>query len=487
MLPELRNAPSKNVMSGRLAVMLLAGFMFLITILYIWQRFSIPVDGARLEMTRPIWKPEGILITKMDAPPSGLQSNDLVTGVDGISMATWAGRLFKFEGAPPMIAMDQVAQYSVLREGRALTIPVAYGPYSLKDLLEDRWGTLLYALVTQIVGTFVFIRRSNDPQARLLFAWSWLGSHTYAWSMGLQISDLITWSGFWLYSIFTPLAWLFYWSTALHFALIFPQPVPHLRKHPTSIYWVYLGAPLFFAAFITLARLRSTNLLEWLGSWSSGGYLVSLVYLGLMVAVMIWNFRHTSDQVSRQKIRWAVFGAFISGFGGLVLWNLPPILLGRQLISPNSLGILVTVFPLTLAIAILRHHLFDIDRIINRTLVYSALTGILAIVYLGMVVLLQTALHSITGEDSPLAVVASTLIISLLFFPLRSGIQKYIDRRFYRRKYDPQKVLEGFADRVRYEVELEQINGLLIEAVEQTVQPQQVDIWLRSPTTARGA
>jgi hypothetical protein len=151
--------------------------------------------------------------------------------------------------------------------------------------------------------------------------------------------------------------------------------------------------------------------------------------------------------------------------------------------APGALTFTVPLIglPVAVGIAILKYRLYDIDLIVNRTLVYGTLTATLAATYLGGVVLLQGAFRALTGQESQLAIVASTLLIAALFGPLRRGVQGFIDRRFYHKKYDAVKTLEAFSVKLREETDLDALNGELVAVVEETMQPAHVSLWLRSP------
>ena len=152
-----------------------------------------------------------------------------------------------------------------------------------------------------------------------------------------------------------------------------------------------------------------------------------------------------------------------------------------ELFNVPVFWLLALPIPIALIVAMLRYRLFDANVLINRTLVYGSLTATLILVYIGSVVLLQTLFRAVIGSDSQLAVVASTLGIASLFNPLRRRIQDFVDRRFYRRKYDAAKTLEAFSAKLRGETDLDTLSEDLTAVVRETMQPTHVSLWLRPP------
>ena len=190
-------------------------------------------------------------------------------------------------------------------------------------------------------------------------------------------------------------------------------------------------------------------------------------------ASVVMRFRR-SRGAERQQMKWFAYAVV-----PMLLIPTDGFLPG--IISSVALGVVLIGLPTAIGIAVLRYRLYEIDIIINRTLVYGSLTALLAAVYFGGVAMTQVILRAITGqgEQPQLAIVVSTLVIAALFNPLRRRIQSFIDRRFYRRKYDARKTLAAFSARLRDETDLEALSGDLVGVVAETMQPTHVSLWLR--------
>jgi hypothetical protein len=238
--------------------------------------------------------------------------------------------------------------------------------------------------------------------------------------------------------------------------------------------------------------------------WLADAALVILPLLPLCILAsavsLVLRFRRSRGE-ERQQIKWI---AFVASFAGLVyLFALvspfifaPEMLGGGGRLPPSPLwfellfSAAVLGFagvPVAIGFAVLKYRLYDIDVIINRTLVYGSLTAVLAVVYFGGVATTQAIFRTLTGQEQQpqLAVVVSTLVIAALFTPLRRRIQSFIDRRFYRSKYDAAMTLEAFSAKLRDETDLEALNRELVGVVRKTMQPAHVSLWLRPDTASK--
>jgi hypothetical protein len=207
---------------------------------------------------------------------------------------------------------------------------------------------------------------------------------------------------------------------------------------------------------------------------------IMLVSTVAMCVVSVFIRYRRAAIVEREQLKWFLYAC------GVFIFIYP---VGFLNVSTNWFSVLLSAailfLPISIGIAILSYRLYDIDIIIRRTLIYAVLTGLLALVYLGSVVLLQELFRVMTGQSSEIAIIISTLAIAALFVPLRRRIQDLIDRRFYRRKYDAQKVLAAFGATARDEVELDRLTAELLSVVSETMQPEHVSLWLKPKTSGQ--
>jgi hypothetical protein len=256
------------------------------------------------------------------------------------------------------------------------------------------------------------------------------------------------------------------------FAIVFPKPTDLFKRYP----WLPIAAGGI--GFILVA-LFPTNEASWV--W----FVLSLV---VSVGILIRNVFTMRDPVSRAQIRWGVGGIF-AGLGTITVM-LVINTSGLIAIDDNVFAIVetigMTLMGVMLAVGISRYRLFDIDVLIRRTLQYTILTGLLALVYFGSVTLLQTPIAVLTGEsDSPILTVITTLGIAALFNPLRNRVQVVLDRRFYRDRYFADQVMERFAAAARDEVDMDRLTGALVSVVDETMHPVKVGLWLRVEQRSR--
>ena len=340
---------------------------------------------------------------------------------------------------------------------------------------------VISAIVCSMVSVVIFWRRSDDWMALLtslgLVAFGVFFRTDGPTALGQQYPAV--WLPVNLLAFFGSMSFML-------FIYLFPNGrfVPRWTRW-IPILWAMHEVAYYFFPDSVFNINRTLPLLE---------FLVSTAFLCIGVGSQIYRYRHVSGPVQRQQTRWVVFGMVLALLGGLAIalpLNISPTLVPFG--SPYAFAFEAAVagflllIPLSIGVAILRHRLWDIDVIINRTLVYGALTASLALVYFGSVAATQTIFQALTGQEqeSQLAIVVSTLVIAALFSPLRRRIQSFIDRRFYRRKYDARKTLEAFSAKLRNETDLDALSEDLVGVVRETMQPAHVSLWLHPDSAGK--
>jgi hypothetical protein len=220
---------------------------------------------------------------------------------------------------------------------------------------------------------------------------------------------------------------------------------------------------------------------------SMGSLALFFCFVLVAIALQLYRYRFVSRPIQQQQTKWALLGVTIAVAGNILprlLYYLVLLPLTHDSLLAFTLEVclimaLMLAIPFTLGIAILRYRLWDIDRVINRALVYSTLTAALGAIYAGLILGQQLLLSGFIQQTNDLVLVVSTLVVAALFQPLRRRIQTIIDRRFYRQKYDAARTLEAFGALIRNELDLDQLSDHLLAVVEETMQPAHVSLWLQ--------
>jgi hypothetical protein len=341
------------------------------------------------------------------------------------------------------------------------------------------------AVTSAVVGAVVASRRPRNP-----VGWFFLGS-----SMSLTLAEFT--SEYALYGLRTesgslpfaramawPQTWL--WVPGVALSLIFlPLYFPNGRLLSHRWRWVVWIAAVFCAYSAVVSAFLSNEAESEAGIANpllvaapgpvvrviEGSVQVLLISVVLVAAASLVVRFWRSRGEERQQMKWLTYVAALMPVL-IVLTNWFPA-------ADYAAGVVFASVPVVVGVAVLKYRLYDVDLIINRTLVYATLTAALASVYVGGVVTLQFVFRALTGQGSQVAIVASTLTIAALFGPLRRRVQRFIDRRFYRKKYDAAKTLAAFGAKLRDETNLERLGDELVSAVKETVRPAHALLWLR--------
>ncbi len=353
------------------------------------------------------------------------------------------------------------------------------------------FGALLLAFPT--VGALVASRRPENP-----IGWIFCcgGLVNVVQDFALRYADYTLYAQHGVLPGGRYMAWISSWVgspslmlLAVLLFLLFPNGrLPSRRWR--AVVWMAVGGSAIVALAVALrpGALDTHSIANPLGIGGSiggvlrvlgsvGGALIVVSLLASVTSLIVRLRGARGDE--RQQLKWFVYAAalMVCGIAGSLVFST-----GRA--SSIAFFMILLGFmslPICTGIAILRYRLYEIDIIINRTLVYGALTGILALMYLGGVTATQTLFRVLTGQEQQpqLAIVVSTLVIAALFNPLRRSIQSFVDRRFYRNKYDARKTLEAFSTRLRDETDLGRLGDEMVGVVRETIQPAHVGLWLR--------
>jgi hypothetical protein len=339
---------------------------------------------------------------------------------------------------------------------------------------------MLSTIPLVVFGLLIFWRRSGDRAALLI---SFLLLITSYGSLAPAVVNRFGEYGVFINRLLTVIS-------AVSLPLVF-YLFPDGRFVPR---WTRWAALIFFLILLPSLLFPGSRFDTLFATPGPLGMVIMLPFFGSLIYAQVYRYYKVSGPTERLQTKWVMLGMLLIPFAwtlnGLVIPTLAPELAHvtaatirtRLWIDLLIFQPLYLVFPIGMGISLLRYRLYDIDLIIRRTLQYSLVTISLGVIYLGVVVTLQDLLGGLTGERKPeIVTVISTLAIAALFTPLRRRIQSFIDRRFYRKKYNAEQSLADFALHARNETDLDELNGQLVAVVQAAMQPEHTAVWLRAP------
>ncbi len=463
-------------------VVLAATALLALSLSYLWLHLAVPFDGARLGPDEPFgetaWKSGGILATPLEDSADGLHQNDLIVAVDGTRIETWVEGLATPGFPRPQWKLDQIVPYTVIRNGSRLDVPIRLRPYPLGAILATT-GTLPITLAIFLsIATYIFLRRPQEQATipLLMCPYSMLPAAT-AILFGLQISDIVGGTGFWLFKLASFGATTSGVISLLNFALVFPQPHPLLSRHRALSLLMRILPIAACGTYLIIMRFQTASMFAWIGLLNATWPIPIMVYMGLsLITLVSGQLFGSHDAVTRQQGRLVVFSISVMSAVGIVFGLFPKIILGHVLIDRNILALFPLGFVGAVAVAVLRYHLFDIDIVINRALVYGAVTTIVVILY-GLVVGSLSALFESSGNF--LISLLATGLIAVIFQPLRERLQRGVNRLMYGERDDPYTMLALLGQRLKATLTPDMVLPTIVETVAQALKLPYVAIALK--------
>jgi serine phosphatase RsbU (regulator of sigma subunit) len=449
-----QTTPAGWVMRG---LFLLAGIVFILApiLAYRWIATSFP--GFVVEQTLVVSDYNGV---NWSGRNEGLAYPQKVISLNGHPLET----LREFQSTLAALPLgNDIAVSTILPNGVMQAYSaVRLGTFPTFDLFRLFWLPYAIGLAFLLLGGWVYVERGKAYSGRAFALFCICAALTNA----LMFDLITTHAGSALWTV----AVAFQGGALFRLALVFPEGD---RKDKSNRWYFY--APLFVSLALALWGLVVLNnlsrpwdyILAWRFSYLLTGFGI-LFFLGMMV----FRMKTVRSALAHQQIRIILLGSALA-FVPVGLWAIAPVFGTIIPWNPALFLPLLLFFPISVGIAVARYRLWDMDLLINRTLVYGFLSFVLGAIYIAIVVMLQSVFERITNQGSPFAAVVSTLAIALLFNPLRKRTQAGVDRRFFRKKYNAEKAIESFAESLRHEVDLDHLTQNLLAVMQDTVHPVQ--------------
>jgi two-component sensor histidine kinase len=424
----------------------------------------LPADGSTGDLSS--FTPEGFAVKwLLEERDGGLQPGDVILSVEGNTLDHWLSPSTG-SGKPDT---NKPLSYRIVRDGEPMELQITLSPVSVISVVLRWIPQLLVAVFLLFIGAIVFVKRPRERPAQLLMTFCVLLALQY-WgdAYNMQYAALIWRRFFWVQLFTEHIIYSFGISTITYFALSFPLLSPILRRSPRL---VPMGLYCLPVLAVVVAMATAPNWASALAAGYRVSWFAAIALASVAIGAGVYSALKASEPIARAQVRWIIWCACVEIVVAIPFYVIP-LLLSREPIIPHPvLMMTIAIIPTTLGISILRYRLFDINVIINRTLVYGTLTGLLIGGYFALVRLFTELLQLLMADrDNSLAVLVSTVTMAIAFAPLRKWLQNIIDRVFYKSKVNYKRLLNEMGDRLTASTVLEDISHLLTSELPRRLQ-----------------
>jgi two-component system NarL family sensor kinase len=434
-------------------------------ILFTAVRGLTPSDGARVAFYGDAWSAAGIRIAPIDEPAPGLQDGDTVVAVDGRPLEAWLR-----DAADPSVARPTAGTptaYELTRAGQPLATDVTWTAPPIGQTLLDGWSVILFSAAFAALAAFVFARRPRVPAATaLMLAACGAAGSSVPWFLGVTVSDVVRGGPFLLHAFVTGPLYMLLWPASLHLALVFPAAPPAVARRRWLIPLVYALGLGGYALAILVGLVASPTLLDWVGTWPTAQVLVVVPVLVLALGLFVRSYARPRDAASRAQMRWLTLGVVASAGIGLVVFWIPELVVGHPMVPASSIGLVALPLPLGIAAGILADDLFEMDVVVNRTLVYGGMTlGVVA-----TYAVVASAIGLVVGQEHGFAIsLLATGIAALAALPLRDLLQRSVNRLMYGQRDEPWRAMRRLGQRLELAADPDRAFPTIVETIAETL------------------
>lgn len=473
-IASIRREPRIDVASLALPTLVLV--LLACALAFVGYRLSVPSDGTAVGGGAGNPYASGGVTIGPDlgrTEGTGVQSGDRVIDLLGRPIDAWLGALIDPAASRPVIVAGDPVPFAVDRAGRRVEVIATAAPFDPLAALGQDWGAVVLALSMQIVGIYLFMRRPREPAARaLVITGTGMFASTVPWALGLQITDIASGAGFWLHAAATGLAYALFWCGALHFALVFPRPMPFADR-PHRVFLVAYAAPIgALIAAILGAWLATGRVQAALEAWLAAQGILEVAVIPAAIGFMGYSYWRLVDPVGRRQLRLVAGAAALAALSSLFLWFGPQLLIGTSVVPRGAVALLGLPFPIAFALAVSRYHLFDLDVLVNRSLVYGGLTAGVVATY----AITVAAIGGFIPGNAPFAIaLLGAGAVAVVALPLRDRLQRWVNRFMYGDRDDPDGALRRLGRRLEASLDPLTVLSTLVQTVAES---------LRSPFVA---